>query len=187
MTERKARLRHVLWAGSLVTVLLVAAVVAWQWRHPDRSFDAGYGIELERAVGVRLWTVLEHGQTATPGTIEIRDIEPHVTRDQASLEVEYVICHLDADAIESGTTSVGYGMPDEVMSSVCVEVESAEGATMRLGEGAGQELLVGVTATRPGRSVIDTHRIRFGEGWQQGAAAIHVGVNLTARPAKRTD
>jgi hypothetical protein len=41
-------------------------------------------------------------------------------------------------------------------------------------------LLVGVTPTRPGRTVIQSHRIEFREGWQKGSADIQVGVELNA-------
>jgi hypothetical protein len=39
---------------------------------------------------------------------------------------------------------------------------------------------VGVTPTRPGRTVIQSHRIQFKEGWQQGSDDIHVEVVLKA-------
>jgi hypothetical protein len=49
---------------------------------------------------------------------------------------------------------------------------------MRLGTDPGHELLVGVTPTRPGRTVIQSHRIQFREGWQKGSDDIHVEVVL---------
>jgi len=49
-----------------------------------------------------------------------------------------------------------------------------------LGTDPGRELLVGVTPTRPGRTVIQSHRIQFKEGWQQGSDDIHVEVVLKA-------
>lgn len=52
---------------------------------------------------------------------------------------------------------------------------------MRLGIRPGQELLVGVTTTQAGRSVVQSHRIEFSEGWRQGTADIHASVDIQAR------
>ena len=52
---------------------------------------------------------------------------------------------------------------------------------MRLGAKHGQELLVGITTTKPGRSVVRSHRIEFSEGWRHGTADIHVEVDTKAR------
>jgi len=166
--------------GTLALVMVGSAV--WLLRHPDRTFEAGYGMKLERPVGFRILTVLEHGQTASPGTIDIESIEPHVTRDGAAVKVEYAICHLDLESLAAdGVSSVGYGMPDRYIRRSCTRLVPAEGAAMRLGSRPGQELLVGVTTTRPGRSVIRRHRIAFREGWRRGTADIRATVVLKAR------
>ena len=167
-----------------VVVLSALALVVTMWwlRAPDRAFEAGYGIEVKRAVGQRIWTVLEHGQTATPGTIDIADIEPDVTHDGAAVKVDYAICQLDPEALAAdGVSSAGYGMLDRHTRHYCTRLVPAEGASMRLGNEPGQELLVGITTTRPGRSVIRGHRIEFSEGWRRGSADIQVSVVVKAR------
>ena len=168
-------------AAGVVTALALVAGVTWFLRAPDRAFEAGYGIALKRPVGLRVWTVLEHGRTAAPGTIHIDRIEPVVTDDGAAVDVDYAICHLDPELLAAdGVSGSGYGMPDRDARRYCTRLVPAEGATMRLGTNPGQELLVGVTTTRPGRSVIRSHRIEFSEGWRDGTADIHASVVIRA-------
>ena len=162
-------------------VVLALVATAWVWRHPDRSFDGGYGINVERAVGTRIWTTLEHGRTAASGEIAIRELEPRMQVDGARVMVEYAICYLDpATLAADGVGGFGYALPDRDIHRYCKDLVPAEGASMMLGTDPGQELLVGVTATRPGRTVIRSHRISFAEGWQRGTDDISVEVDLTA-------
>lgn len=169
----------------LVLVVAAVALIApttWFLRGPERAFEAGYGIEGKRAVGHRIWTVLEHGQSAEPGVIDIRRIEPNITNDGAAVKVEYAVCHLDPVALAAeGVSGSGYGMPDRYARRYCTRLVPAEGTSMRLGTKPGQELLVGITATQPGRSVIPNHRIEFREGWRRGTAEIHASVVIKAR------
>jgi hypothetical protein len=166
----------------VLSALALVIATTWSLRAPDRTFPAGYGIGVKRAPGQRIWTVLEHGRTATPGTVHIESIEPDVTRDGAAVKVDYAICHLDPDVLAAeGVTSSGYGMLDRYTRRICTLLVPAEGASMRLGTKPGQELLVGITTTRPGRSVIRSHRIEFSEGWRHGTADIHVEVDIKAR------
>lgn len=174
--------RRILQAVAVTATVGLIVATTWFMRGPDRAFEAGYGIELERAMGHRIWTVLEHGQTAAPGTIDIDSINPNVTRDGAAVQVNYAVCQLDAQVLAAeGVSGSGYGMRDHHVRRYCTRLVPAEGATMRLGTKPGQELLVGVTTTQPGRSVIRSHRIEFHEGWRRGAAEIHASVDITAR------
>lgn len=169
---------------AVVTVATVGMIAATTWflRAPDRTFEVGYGIELKRGIGDRIWTVLEHGQTAAPGTIEIEGINPNITSDGAAVKVEYAICHLDPAVLAAeGVSSSGYGMHDHHVRRYCTRLAPVEAASMQLGTKPGQELLVGVTPTRPGRSIIRSHLIEFSEGWRQGTAKIHASVDIRAR------
>lgn len=173
------RVRRVLVALVVVASLVVAGV--WYWAPPDRTFEAGYGIGVKRGVGVRTWTVIEHGQSAEPGRIYVEDIEPQFDRDGAEVEVEYVICRLDAGTLAAdGVSSSGYGMRDGAIERYCTFTTPAEGASFRLGAKANQELLVAVTPTRPGRSVVNSHRLTYSEGWRRGTADIHATIDVTA-------
>lgn len=167
-----------------LVALLVAAVavgLGWVLSAPTHEFRAGYGMELERSTGTRIWAVLEHSQNQEPGVLSIHNIEPELTRDGAGVKVEYVVCHHDPGAMQAGTTSVGYGMRDSHVLRVCDRLVPAAGASFELGAVPGQELLVGVTTTRPGRSVVRSHRIEFSQGWRHGSDVIHVEVIVAAR------
>ena len=165
----------------MLAVVLAGAATVWVWRHPDRSFDNGYGVKLKRAVGKTLWTPLEEGHFAAPGKIVIESIEPRIGRDGAAVVVEYAICDLDpATLADEGVGGSPFGGWDRDLGRYCTRLVPAEGASMRLGTDPGRELLVGVTPTRPGRTVIRSHRIEFSEGWQKGSDDIHVAVVLKA-------
>lgn len=166
----------------VLSALALVIATTWVLRAPDRAFEAGYGIGVKRSIGLRIWTVLEHGATATPGTIDIDSIEPYITRDGAAVKVDYAICHLDPDVLAAeGVAGSGYGMLDRHARRYCTYLVPAEGASMRLGTKPGQELLVGITTTRAGRSIVRSHRIEFSEGWRHGTADIHVEVDIKAR------
>lgn len=179
---RRSRRRRILHVVLVSAVVLVLAATTWTWRHPDRSFDAGYGIEAKRAVGQRVWTPLESGRTAPPGEITIYDIAPRMTDDGAAVVVDYAICDLDPATLAAERVGgFGYGLRDSDLHRYCRRVLPAKGTSLRLGTEPGRDLLVGVTATRPGRTVIRSHHITFGEGWQRGSDDIFVEVLLNAR------
>ena len=48
------------------------------------------------------------------------------------------------------------------------------GADLTRSAGVRQELLVGITPTRRGRTVITGHRVTYREGWRRGSSDIHV-------------
>jgi hypothetical protein len=178
---RRPRGRRIVQASLVLAVVLVVTATVWVWRHPDRTFDSGYGVGARRAVGKTLWTPLEEGRAAAPGEIYIESIEPRMKSDGAAVVVEYAICDLDpATLAAEGVGASPYGGRDRDLDRYCTRVVPAEGASMRLGTDPGRELLVGVTPTRPGRTVIQSHRIEFREGWQKGSADVHVGVVVNA-------
>lgn len=82
----------------LAAMGLIAAT-SWVLRASDRTFEVGYGIELKRAVGHRIWTVLEHGQTAAPGTIDIDSIEPPTECPASATGCETATCAAVAPAL----------------------------------------------------------------------------------------
>jgi hypothetical protein len=176
---RRQRGRRIVQAALVLALVLAVAATVWVWRHPDRSFDSSYGVGAGRAVGKTMWTPLEDGRTTVPGEIVIESIEPRMASDGAAVVVEYAICDLDpATLAAEGGGGSPYGGRDRDLRRYCTRVVPAEGASMRLGTDPGHELLVGVTPTRPGRTVIQSHRIQFREGWQKGSDDIHVEVVL---------
>lgn len=171
---------------TLTIGVLVAAIVvgggSTLLRDSDREFDGSNGMSDERPVGERVWTVLVHGRTAPRGTVTIDRLEPDFASDRAELEVEYAICHLDADALaEDQVGSSGYGVRDADVQRYCSRLTPAEGSSIELGTEPGQELLASFRTTRPGRSVVESHRIEFSEAWQRGTADILVTIDITSR------
>jgi hypothetical protein len=172
----------------LLYVALVAAVVAamsvlWLWRHPSQGFAGGYGLDGQRQVGHTLWTTLVHSGRPGADEVTITGLEPRVRLDGSRAAVEYVICELDPTVLDKeGVGSFGYGGSDRDLKRYCARTRPAVGATFRLRSEPPEELLVGVTPTRPGRTVITGHRISFRVGWQVGSDDIGVTVKLRARP-----
>lgn len=179
---RRLRRRGVL-AGLVVVVALSLGALAWAWRHPDQSFDGGYGMTVRRQVGQPVWTTLVH--TGTPGAerVSISSLEPRVATDGTEAVVEYVICELDPRVLDAqGVGGFGYGMHAQDVRRYCLRTRPAEGATLPLRSDPPQEVLLGVTPTRPGRTVISGHRMSFGVGWRRGSAELDVALVVVARP-----
>jgi hypothetical protein len=178
---RRPRGWRIVQASLVLAVVLAVAATVWVWRHPDRSFDNNYGVGAKRAVGETMWTPLEDGRTSAPGEILIESIEPRMKSDGAAVVVEYAICDLDPALLAAEKVGGSpIGGRDRDLDRYCTRVVPADGASMRLGTDPGRELLVGVTPTRPGRTVIQSHRIQFKEGWQTGSDDVHVEVVLNA-------
>jgi hypothetical protein len=179
--SHRSRRKRVVLAVLVLSVGFAVVATAWWWRHPSRTFDSGYGIAMKKPVGATSWTPLEPGGKAQPGEIVITSIKPQMSTDGAAAVVKYVICDLDpATLTAEGVSGFGYGAPDKELTRYCTRVVPAEGASMRLGTTPAEELLVGVTPTQPGRTVIRSHRIEFTEGWQRGSANIHAEVVILA-------
>ena len=169
-------------AGLAVAVVVSVGAVAWVWRHPDQSFSGSYGMEVRRPVGHTVWTTLVHSGEPGADKISISSLEPHFETDGAEATVEYVICELDPEVLDrDGVGGFGYGLRDRDVERYCTRTRPAVGATFALRSQPPEELLVGVTPTRDGRTVITGHRMTFGVGWQRGTAELDVELRIIAR------
>lgn len=180
-SERAPRRRRLL-AGLVAVVLVALAATAWFWLHPSQSFPGGYGMKVERKVGQTVWNTLVH--TGTPGAEEvtITGLEPEFRRDGAAATVEYLICELDPAVLaEEGVVGFGAGLRSRAVDRYCTSTRPAVGATFRLRSQPPEEVLVGVTPTRPGRTAIARHHMSFDVGWQRGSDEIDVDVVVVAR------
>jgi len=168
--------------GLALAGLLVVGAGAWASRHSDVPFDDGYGIEGTRDVGFTVWTTLADSDPAGGSPVTFTSLEPRLRQDGAAVEVEYVICELDPVALEKDRVGgFGYGLPTRVVERLCASTGPAEGGQLVLGADTRQELLVGITATRPGRTVISGHQATYRVGWWRGSRDIAVTTRLTAR------
>ena len=180
-TRRPTRRHRLATAVALLLVLATGAVV-WTWRHPDVSFEYGYGMTMTRDVGFTVWTTLADSDRPGDSPITFTDLEPRFRQDGAAVRVEYLICDLDPVVLEGDRVSgFGYGGPTRWVKRYCASTRPAEGGDLVLRSDTRQELLVGITATRPGRTVITGHHVGYRVGWQRGSSEIAVSTRLTAR------
>jgi hypothetical protein len=168
--------------GVVCAVVLAAGIVGWRWRHPDVSFEYGYGMSMTRDVGSTVWTTLADSDEPGGSPITFTGLEPIFKQDGAEATVEYVICELDPTALEEDRVGgFGYGLPTRYVERYCLRTSPAEGADLVLRTDVRQELLAGITATQPGRTVISGHHVTYRMGWQRGSGDIGVTTQLTAR------
>lgn len=182
--SRRHRLSRTRWLtlGVVFTLVLAASIVGWTWRHPDVSFDYGYGISMTRKVGSTVWTTLADSDEPGGSPITFTSLEPIFKEDGAEATVKYIICELDPAALEEDRVGgFGYGLPKRYVERYCMSTSPAEGADLVLRTDVRHELLAGITSTRPGRTVISGHHVRYRVGWQRGSSDIDVTTQLTAR------
>jgi hypothetical protein len=171
--------------GVVVALVLAAGTLAWGWRHPDVSFEYGYGVAMTRDVGSTVWTTLADSDEPGGSAITFTSLTPRFRQDGARATVRYIICELDPAALDDdGVGGFGYGLPTRYVDRYCRSTRPAAGADLVLGADVRQELLVGITATQPGRTVITGHHVTYRVGWQRGSSDIHVATRLTARRPK---
>lgn len=176
---------RLLTTGAVFALVLAASIAGWKWRHPDVLFEYGYGVSLTRTVGSTVWTTLADSDEPGGSPITFTHLEPVFKQDGAEVTVEYLICELDPAALEEDRVSgFGYGLPTRYVERYCMSTSPAEGADLILRTGVRQELLVGITSTQPGRTVISGHHVDDRVGWQRGRGDIHVRTQLTARQPK---
>lgn len=177
--------RRWLLAAGLVVVLVVGGVLAWDWRHLDQRYKSGYGIKPRVSVGEPVWTTLVHHNRDNLEEVTVTEIEPIVRTDGAEVEVEYLICELDqGNLAREKVGGFGYGLGDRDVDRYCATTTPAKGATFDPTGDSLQELLVGVTATRPGRTIITGHHIEFENGWRVGDDDIAVEIDLAVRRSR---
>lgn len=175
--------RRWLLAGLVAVVLLSVGGTAWVWHHPEQSFEGGWGMEVRRQVDQPVWSTLVHSGRPGAERVSITSLEPQFETDGTEAVVEYVICELDPEVLAAdGVGAFGYGLRDRDVERYCKRTRPATGASFPLRSQPPQELLFGVTPTRPGRTVITGHRMAFRVGWQRGSEEIDVELQLVGRP-----
>lgn len=169
-----------------VAIVLVVGVgaLAWEWRHPEVSFDDGYGIGSDRRVGETVWTTLADSDELGSSPVTFTSLEPIFENDGAAVTVEYLICELDPVVLEEeGVDGFGYGGRTRDVERYCASTRPARRADLTHRSGTRQELLVGVTPTRPGETLISGHHVAYRVGWQRGSSDIQVEVDVRVRRA----
>lgn len=133
-----------------------------------------------------MWTTLVHSNQPGATRVRITGLEPVIDVDGAAVQVEYVICELDEEALAAdGVSGFGYGVPARDVERYCARTTPAENAVLHLRSEPREELIVGVSPTRPGRTVITGHQISFRVGWQRGTDEIDVNVTIAVSSGDR--
>lgn len=171
--------------GSLALLLGSVGGAGWWVTHPDQEFPGGYGLGSSRDPGQTFWTSLVHSQTAGADELVITGLTPRVRKDTAAASVEYLVCVLDADVLQTeGTGGFMFGGRDRDVDHYCSSTRPAIGATLHLRADPPEEVIVGITPAQDGRSVIADHRIDYRVGWQRGHDTIHVSTRVVS-PQRR--
>ena len=180
--ESRTRRLRTRWLLSGLAIALVIGAGTWARSHADVPFDAGYGMSMTRPVGFTVWTTLGASDRVGDSPITFTDLRPRFRQDGAAVRVDYVICDLDPVALEKdGVSTFGYGGSTRWVERYCTDTRPAVGADLAKRSDQRQELLVGITATRPGRTVITGHDASYRVGWRHGSSDIAVSTRLTVR------
>lgn len=167
--------------GAMIVLVLVVAVVLWMMRPSTREVRDNYGMAMERPVGTQVWFPLISPDPQGAQEVTITSLSPQLKQDGAAVEVEYLVCEHDEEALaRQDVDGVGVGFPRRNLERLCARTWPAVGDTFSWSAEPSQELMVGVTTTRPGRSVIRSHELTFREGWRRGTATIDVELKLRA-------
>jgi uncharacterized protein (DUF58 family) len=149
---------------AIVGLVASLAVVGWTWRHPGvfepgPSLAWGYADQpVDRVLyfGVDLPANARDGQTLT-----VQALTPQVAENSSEASVTFFAC-----------TLVSAGRPVGAVRDVnvpCAEVRRLDpGSSFETGPG--QQLVMSVQPTRPGRVELSGVRFDYGQGWQRGSA-----------------
>jgi hypothetical protein len=166
-------------AVSLAVVTAAGGAAGWWSTHPSQSFPGGYGMGSSRDPGQTFWTSLVHSRTEGAEEVVITGLVPRVEKDTSGAEVDYLICVLDTEVLaDERIGGFMFGGRDRDVDHYCSSTRPAVGSTLHLRADPPEELIVGITPTRPGRSVVADHRIDFRVGWQRGHATIDVSTTI---------
>lgn len=165
---------------ALVVLGGAAGTLVWWATHPAEVFSGGYGMGSSRDPGKTFWTPLAHSRDAdVSADVVITGLSPRVRKDTADASVDYLICVLDTDYLAAeGIGAFIMGGEDADLDRYCTSTRPAVGSTFHLGASPPEEVLVGVTPGREGRSVIADHRVDYRIGWQRGHDTINVSTDL---------
>ncbi|MCD9152952.1 hypothetical protein [Aeromicrobium duanguangcaii] len=164
-------------AIALLTVLALVGGGYW-WTHPQ-ALSHGAEIGGELAVGeTQVFDIADH-LAGYDETSRVLRIEPHIVRDETAARYEFVTCVLkDADD--------GIGATDEGdIPRLCASTRPTAGASFGLQDGRRSQLLMKLTATKPGRLEIDgadvTYRRSGRHLFQTGTQQSGTVMKLTAK------
>jgi hypothetical protein len=158
-------------------VLAVVGFELWQqWRSPAAFGESHEVYQDDGSVGEPLYVGISHDRRAADGSVTIHGAEADVARDEAAARVEYFVCTVDPT---SGVGSIG-AVDATMIARECTTLDPVTGGVLDLNADPRQQVVMGVTATRPGTTVVRGTALSYTHGWQRGTQYLDVGLRLTA-------
>ena len=162
-------------AIAIFAAVVVLAAAYW-WSHPKvlhHGSELGGDIEIGQAQFI---SVAEH-LSGYDESIRILRVKPHVVRDETAARYEFLTCVLkDADS------GLGAGDARDV-STFCASTKPTPGAVFGLGDGKRSQILMKVTATKPGRLELEGADITYR---RSGRHLFQTGTQLSGNRMKFT-
>lgn len=162
-----------------VALLAVLGGTAWWATHPDVFDDAGgFGMTtVPEPVGQTYYAgIVSTSITDERRELELRSATPVVHSDSAGADIEVYVCEVDPTQ-----DAVGVGTQRKEPTDVCLTFEPAAEGTLLLtgGDAPRHELVLAVTATRPGVVEVRGVEVSYRTGLRRGTEV--TGGHLTYR------
>ena len=171
--------------GAAFALVLAASIVGWKWRHPDVSFEYGYGMSMTRNVGATVWTTLADSDEPVTRRLHC-DSWSHLQTGWAEATVEYVICELDPAALaEDRVGGFGYGLPTRYVERYCLSTSRPRTLTSSCARTSGRNCWS--ASPRRSRDVPSSAVTTSTIGWAGSAAAATSTSRPSSQHASRND
>lgn len=172
-------------AAMTVTAVVVAAGGAWGWHwrtHPDAFPRAG------GAVGVTVsperpttYVGVMFPDREVAGPVTIHSVAPRIEENTAGASVAFYLCLLDPSGSEGQLGAGGQRAFDRSCPRPLPVVSGTEYDGSR---DAGQQLVMGITAHRPGVFRSPGVELTYTDGWQRGTELIGIATTVRMRGAR---
>lgn len=185
---RASARRRALWflAALLCISLVAGGIWAWQWHaHPTALDGPGSSFRsVPRPVDQPFYSAVTSPGIGDGPVLTLHDARPRIVGDTAASEIEYLRCTVPATirpTADGTITSIGTG-GEAMMREMCLDpVPLHDGLRLDLSADAGQQLVMRVTPTQPGKVRIRGTDLTYSDGWQRGTQVVGEHLTLPAR------
>ena len=105
-----------------------------------------------------------------PATVHLDAVEAHVLENSANADVAFSVCTMDYPRATTGL------MPP--LADLCTSVVPVKGVDLTIGPGTVQQLVMTVTAHRPGTVLVEGVDVTYSDSWRHGTQRTGKGVSL---------
>jgi hypothetical protein len=176
--QRGHGLRRQLLLGFVALLLVAAAAWAWHWRtHPTVLPGDGNTLGMTMNAGQVMFEGVTFPDPGTGEKVSIEAAAPRILENSADASFEFYVCTLDP---ERG--AIGALRGHRAFSAYCPDAEPIEdGTELDLGSASAQQLVMLVTAERPGVVVTEGVDLTYSSGLQRGTQAIGIHLRIKSR------